>query len=166
MVSTSKQLLSCFLHVYILYLNRWNQPKENLPDGPIWSKWSSNRILLSALPDSMGIMHYHYADELLSYILFFKVLTVPCFVFTTPLSLLCCLPIIFTLKKVWNTVNSACVCVCVCGTLTHLTIECKLCIYMTIPDSQTCIIISWQAERKVEEDDIPSAKQAFCLCWV
>jgi len=23
-----------------------------------------------------------------------------------------------------------------------------------------------KAERKVEEDDIPSAKQAFCLCWV
>ena len=73
-----------------------------------------SRILLNALPDSMGIMHYYYADELPGYIFLFKVLAVLCFVFATPLSLLCCLPIIFSLKKVWNTVNSVCVSVCVC----------------------------------------------------
>ena len=63
------------------------------------------RILLFAGPSSTG-MHYYYADELPRYILLFKVLTVLCFVFTTPLSLLCCLPIIFTLKKVWHAVSN------------------------------------------------------------
>ena len=41
------------------------------------------RILLFAGPSSTG-MHYYYADELPRYILLFKVLTVLCFVFTTP----------------------------------------------------------------------------------
>jgi len=93
-----------------------------------------NRILLSALPDSTGIMHYYYADELPRYILLFKVLAVLWFVFATPLSLLCCLPIIFTLKKVWNTVNSVCVrarLVVMCKELHAYQfdhIQCKLCI--------------------------------------
>ena len=42
-----------------------------------------SRILLNALPDSMGIMHYYYADELPGYIFLFKVLAVLCFVFAT-----------------------------------------------------------------------------------